>query len=171
MRDVTTSYVDSEKHLEALRTEQDALLEILSKATTVEDIITVQDRLTHVRYQIESYESTLRSYDDQIALSAVSLNINEVERETQIKEKPFGEEVSRRFHESLQDVGSGFKSFGAWLFGNAPEIIVVLVIIGLHVLVVILIVKGAKKSGAKKRQKALERKAAASAPKPAEPQK
>lgn len=171
LRDVTTSYVDSEKHLEALRTEQDALLEILSKATTVEDIITVQDRLTHVRYQIESYESTLRSYDDQIALSAVSLNINEVERETQIKEETFGEEVSRRFHESLQDVGSGFKSFGAWLFGNAPEIIVVLVIIGLHVLVVILIVKGAKKRAIKRRQNALAKKAAAAAPKPAEPQK
>lgn len=171
LRDVTTSYVDSEKHLEALRTEQTALLEILSKATTVEDIITVQDRLTYVSYEIESYEAILRTYDDQIALSSVSLNVNEVERETPVVEETFGEEVSRRFHESLEDVGDGFKNFASWFLGNAPEIIVVLVIIGLHVLVVILIVKGAKKRAIKRRQNALAKKAAAAAPKPAEPQK
>ena len=153
LRDVTTNYVDSEKHLEALRTEQTALLEILSKATTVEDIITVQDRLTYVSYEIESYEAILRTYDDQIALSSVSLNVNEVERETPVVEETFGEEVSRRFQESLEDVGNGFKNFGAWLFGNAPEIIVVLVIIGIQVLIVILIVKGIKRRVRKNREK------------------
>ena len=154
LRDVTTNYVDSEKHLEALRTEQAALLDILSKADTVEDIITVQDRLTYVGYEIESYESILRTYDDQIALSTVTLNISEVERETPVEEETFGDEVSRRFHESLENVGNGFKNFGAWLFGNAPELIVILVILGGLVLIVVLVVKGVKKRIAKKRAKA-----------------
>lgn len=154
LRDVTTNYVDSEKHLESLRIEQQALLEILSKATTVEDIITVQDRLTYVRYEIESYEAILRTYDDQIALSSVSLSVNEVERETPVVEETFGEEVSRRFNESLEDVGDGFKNFAAWFLGNAPEIIVVLVIIGIQVLIIVLIVKGAKRSARKRREKA-----------------
>ncbi len=153
LRDVTTSYVDSEKHLEALRTEQTALLDILAKATTVEDIITVQDRLTYVRYEIESYEAILRTYDDQIALSSVSLTVNEVERETPVVEETFGEEVSRRFKESMQDVGDGFRDFASWFLGNAPEIIVVIVILGVNALIVILIVKGVKRRIRKNREK------------------
>ena len=154
LRDVTTNYVDSEKHLESLRVEQQALLEILAKAETVEDIITVQDRLTYVRYEIESYEAILRTYDDQIALSSVNLTVNEVEKETPVEKETFGQEVSRRFNESLESVGNGFKSFAAWFLGNAPEIIVVLLFFGAQALIIVLIVKGAKKRAAKKRQKA-----------------
>lgn len=154
LRDVTTSYVDSEKHLESLRVEQQALLEILAKAETVEDIITVQDRLTYVRYEIESYEAILRTYDDQIALSSVNLTVNEVEKETPVEKETFGQEVSRRFNESLESVGNGFKGFAAWFLGNAPEIVVVLLFFGAQALIIVLIVKGAKKRAAKKRQKA-----------------
>ena len=155
LRDVTTSYIDSEKHLEALRTEQSALLEILKNATTVEDIITVQDRLSDVSYEIESYESILRSYDDQIDLSTVTLNLNEVERETIVEPETFGQEVSRRFNESLEDVGNGFRSFGIWLFGNAPGIIVFLLINGAIALIIIFSIRGGIKRRAKRRAKKL----------------
>lgn len=64
--DVTLSYVDTESHLKALRTEQETLLTLLEKAESVEDLITIQSRLSEVRYEIESYESRLRTYDDQI---------------------------------------------------------------------------------------------------------
>ena len=154
LRDVTTNYVDSEKHLESLRVEQQALLEILAKAETIEDIITVQDRLTYVRYEIESYEAILRTYDDQVAMSSVNLTVNEVERETPVEKETFGQEVSRRFSESLENVGNGFKSLAAWFLGNAPEILVLLVFFGGQALIIVLIVKGAKKRAAKKRAKA-----------------
>ncbi len=151
MRDVTTNYIDSEKHLEALRAEQEALLEILKSATTVEDIITVQDRLSYVRYEIESYESILRSYDDQIDLSSVTLNINEVERETIVEPETFGQEVSRRFRESLEDVGTFFRDLSAWLIGNAPQIVVFFVFNGVIALIIILSIKGGIKRRAKRR--------------------
>ena len=154
LKDVTTSYVDSEKHLESLRIEQQALMEILAKAETVEDIITVQDRLTYVRYEIESYEAILRTYDDQIALSSVSMTVNEVEKETPVEKETFGQEVSRRFKESLSDVGDSCKNFAAGFLGNSPIILVTVLILGLIALVVILIIKGIKKHYAKKRAKA-----------------
>lgn len=152
LRDVTTSYVDSEKHLEALRVEQDALLEILAKAETVEDIITVQDRLTYVRYEIESYESILRTYDDQIDLSSVSLRVDEVERETPVEEESFGQEVSRRFSENLEDIGDGFKNFAAGFLGSAPTIIITLLILALIALIVVLIVRAIRKNNRKKNE-------------------
>ena len=88
--DVTLSYVDTESHLKALRTEQETLLGLLEKAETVENIIAIQSRLSEVRYEIESYESRLRTYDDQIDYSTVYLNVSEVERETQVKEETPG---------------------------------------------------------------------------------
>ena len=153
LRDVTTSYVDSEKHLESLRVEQQALLEILAKAETVEDIITVQDRLTYVRYEIESYEAILRTYDDQIALSSVNLTVNEVERETPVEKETFGQEVSRRFNESLSDIGDSCKNFAAGFLGNSPIIVVTVLILAAIVLVVVLIIEGIKKRYAKKNVK------------------
>lgn len=154
LRDVTTNYVDSEKHLESLRIEQQALMDILAKAETVEDIITVQDRLTYVRYEIESYEAILRTYDDQIALSSVSLTVNEVERETPVEKETFGQEVSRRFNESLSDIGDSCKNFAAGFLGNSPIILVTILILGAIVLVVVLIIRGVKKRYAKKNAKA-----------------
>lgn len=156
MRDVTTNYIDYEKHLESLRTEQEALLEILKSATTVEDLITVQNRLSEVRYEIESYESIIRSYDDQIDLSTVTLNLTEVERETVVEPETFGQEVSRRFKESMEDVGENLKSFAAGLMGNAPHIVVFLVINGLIALVIVLIIRGSIKSARKRRAKRAE---------------
>ena len=151
MRDVTTAYIDSEKHLESLRVEQEALLKILESATTVEDLITVQNRLSEVRYEIESYESILRSYDDQIDLSTVEITLNEVERVTVTEPETFWQEVSRRFKDSMEDVGDNLKSFGAGVMGNAPHIVVFLVINGLIALVIVLIIRGAIKSAAKRR--------------------
>ena len=79
-RDVTLTYVDLESHVKALRTEQETLMELLRKAEKVEDIILIQNRLSDVLYEIESYESTLRTFDDQIAYSSVHLSIQEVQR-------------------------------------------------------------------------------------------
>lgn len=151
MRDVTTSYIDYQKHLESLRTEQEALLEILKNATTVEDLITVQNRLSEVRYQIESYESILRSYDDQIDLSTVTLNLNEVERETIVEPETYWEEVGRRFKESMEDVGENLKDFSAGVLGNAPHIVILLLFFGVQALIVVLIVRGCKKRSQKRK--------------------
>ena len=153
--DVTENYVDIEARLASLRTEYDTLLGLLSRAETLEEIITLQDRLSDVRYEIESYEARIRSYDSLIAYSTVTLTINEVERETVAEEESFGQEVSRRFSESLEDVGEGFKDFAAWFIGNLPTILVLLVFfVGLPLMIVLICVKSAKKRRAKRAAKA-----------------
>ena len=149
--DVTDSYVDIEARLASLRTEYQTLLDLLSKAEELEDVITLQDRLSDVRYEIESFEARIRSYDSLIEYSTVDMTVNEVERETAAVEESFGEEVSRRFSESLEDVGDGFKSFAAWFIGDLPVILVLLVLlVGIPLMIVLICVKSAKKRRAKK---------------------
>ena len=68
---MTLQYVDLESHKKALTTEQDRLIELMEQAETVEDIITIEGRLSEVRYQLESMESQLRTYDNKIDYSTV----------------------------------------------------------------------------------------------------
>ena len=131
--DVTLSYVDTESHLKALRTEQETLLGLLEKAETVENIIAIQSRLSEVRYEIESYESRLRTYDDQIDYSTVYLNVSEVERETQVKEETPGEEISRRLSQNWEDLKEDVKRFGINFVSDLPYILVWVVCLGHHV--------------------------------------
>ena len=73
--DVTLAYTDMQSHVAALRTEQETLLSMLGQAQSMEDILAIQTQLTQVRYEIESYESQLRVYDNQVDYSTVYLDI------------------------------------------------------------------------------------------------
>ena len=163
-RDVTLTYVDLESHVKALRTEQQTLLDLLEKAQSVEDIITIQRRLSEVLYEIESYESTLRTFDDQITYSSVHLNIQEVQRETTVEKETAGQEISRRFRENWEDVKEGFARFGINFVSDLPVILVWVIILGGIAFIIVRIVKGGPKRRAKrearwalKQQKAQEK--------------
>mgnify|MGYP002226154573 CR=1 FL=1 len=87
---MTLTYVDLQSHRDALQTEQERLLQLLEQAESIEDIITIEQRLSDVRYQLESMESQLRSYDNQVDYSTVYLYIDEVEVYTPVEEETHG---------------------------------------------------------------------------------
>ena len=122
--DVTLQYVDMQSHKEALKTEQTRLLELLEQAESVEDIITIESRLSEVRYQIESMESQLRTMDNQVSYSTVYLYIDEVARLTPVKEQTTWEKISTGFSESLYNVGNGIKNFFIGILINLPYLVV-----------------------------------------------
>lgn len=128
--DITLNYVDVESRKIALETEQGRLLELLEKAETVEDIITIESRLSEVNYQLESYTSQLRTFDNQVDYSTVHIDISEVDRETKVEPKTFWEEVTDEFGDSLYGLGRGFRNFAIWFLGSSPYIILWAVIIG-----------------------------------------
>ena len=156
-RDVTLTYVDLESHVKALRTEQETLLGLLAKAEKVEDIIVIQSRLSDVLYEIESYESTLRTFDDQIAYSSVHLSIQEVQRETTVEKETPSQEIARRFKENCEDVKEGLARFGINFVSDLPIIIVWVLFLGIVAFIVVHIVKGGPKRKEKReRRKALK---------------
>ena len=144
-QDITAAYIDTEAKLEALRAEYDALIAMLEKAEAVADIIVIQDRLNEVRYEIESQERIMRSYDDLVAFSTVNMSVCEVRRESPAADETFWQEISRRFSDSLADVGHGFTRVSAWVLGNLPEIIVWLVLIAVIILIIVLCVKHSRR--------------------------
>lgn len=133
--DITLNYVDVESRKIALETERDRLLELLEKAETVEDIIIIEGRLSEVRYQLESYTSQLRTYDNQVEYSTVHMNISEVDRETKVEPKTFWEEVTEEFGDSLYGLGRSFRNFAIWFLGSSPYIVLWAAVIGVIIFV------------------------------------
>ena len=148
--DVTLQYVDLESHKKALTTEQDRLLELMEQAQSVEDIITIEGRLSEVRYQIESMESQLRTYDNKIDYSTVYLSIDEVERYTPTEEITTGERVRTGFMDSVKGVGRGIGNFAIWFVINLPYLIVWAIVIVIILLIVRIVIKNIVKRRVKK---------------------
>jgi hypothetical protein len=71
--EVTMQLVDLEARLRNLRASETALLELMSRATTVSDVLAVQTQLTSVRSDIESYDAQRASLADQVAMTTVSV--------------------------------------------------------------------------------------------------
>jgi len=152
---ITTQYTDVESRLTALRTEEQRLLDLLSKAESVEDIITVESRLSEVRYEIESYTSTLRNWDNKINYSTLNLDISEV---AEIKEyKPvtrtYGQKIRDAFVGSLEDFWDGLKDFGVGIAGSVPTLVILAAI-------VLVVIFGGRKLVRKAKAKRAEKKAA-----------
>lgn len=134
---VTLSYVDMKSHIEALRTEQKTLMSILERAEKLEDIITIQSQLTNIRYELESYESQLRVYDNRINYSTLYLDITEVERETNVATKlSYGEEISKGLSDTFYNIGQGLREFSIWFIVNLPVIVIWIAIIAVIALIV-----------------------------------
>lgn len=153
VEDVTLNYVDLESHKKMLLKEQERLLEFLDQAETLDDIITIESRLTEVQYQIESMESQLRTYDNQIDYSTVYLSVEEVVRYTPQEPKGTWEQIKTGFMENLYSVGDGLRSFFIGLIISIPNIVVFLAVIGILFLIVKGIIKWEKKHSDKKAEK------------------
>jgi hypothetical protein len=141
-RDVTLNYVDTESKKEMYKAEQESLLGLLEKAETIEDITYLTQRLTEVRYNIESMESSLRVYDDLVDYATVNFTINEVKvlTPTVIVEKTPGEELKEGFATSVKDVLVDTRDFFIKLIINLPYIIRGLICLAIPVVITFVIV-------------------------------
>ena len=129
VEDVTLQYVDLESRKKALITEQDRLLELLEKAESVEDIISIEARLSDVRYELESMESQLRTLNNQIDYSTINLNIQEVRRLTPTEEKSVWDKMRNGFVKTIYNIGDDIEYGCIWFVVNIPYFIIWIVII------------------------------------------
>ena len=141
VKDVTLQYVDLSSHKKMLQTEQERLMELLENAATMEDIITIESRLSEVRYQIESMESQLRTFDNQVDYSTVHIFVEEVERYTPQPEKSTWERIKSGFSENVYRVTDGIKNFGIEFVIAIPIILVWAIAITVGVILVRIIIK------------------------------
>jgi hypothetical protein len=74
--EVTAQYIDFESQLRNLQATEGQYLSLLGQAATVNDILTVQDRLTSVQGQIEQIQGQLQLLDSLTALATITVNVS-----------------------------------------------------------------------------------------------
>ncbi len=134
--DITLQYVDTESECAALRVEQERLLELLKTAENLTDILEIENRLTEIRYRLQSVEAQLRTYDNQVTYSTVNLTVDEVEVYTPTEEKGFWEKVGDGLLAGINGVWKFLKGLFYVLIVALPYLIVLGVIAGVILLVV-----------------------------------
>ena len=141
--DVTLQYADVEAHKESLKIEQQRLNELLEKADTLENIIELENRLAEVRYEIESYESRLRTMNNQVVYSTVNLSVREVKEYTPepIEEKSFGQRLAEEFMYSCENAWETIQDFIIGFISFLPMLIVLLLILFVIFIIIFGIVK------------------------------
>lgn len=120
---VTLQYVSTKSRVEALETEQKRLLELLEEAGSMEDLLTIEERLTDVRWELENYASQLRVLDNQVDYSTVYLNINEVDKPKVVTERTVWQKIGDGFAENTIDLWDGIVAVFVWLLSSLPFLI------------------------------------------------
>ena len=153
VEDVTLTYVDLDSHKRVLLAEQETLLGLMEQAKEIEDIITIESRLSQVRYQIESMESQLRTYDNKVNYSTIYLYVNEVKELTPVKEETVWQRISGGFVNSLREIKEGAVESAIWFAVNIPYFVVWAVVLVVLFVVTKTIFKGRKFLKNKKKEK------------------
>ena len=124
--DVTLQYVDTESHVKALETEQERLLALLEKAETLKDILTLEERLTDVRYELERYASQLRTLDNQVTYATIRLSITEVKEYTPVivEEPTVWQRIGTGFRRSVKNLTDDLEDFFVWIVSNSPYLLI-----------------------------------------------
>lgn len=144
--DITLDYVDTQSHIEALLVERDTLMEMLEKSGDLETLLAIQNELTNVRYELEYYESAIRTYDQQVSYGTITLHLEEViEITEQIGEETFIEELSRRFVDSVEAMVEILKELVILLVCILPFLLPVAIIAVVIIIIIMIFDRRAKK--------------------------
>ena len=76
-KDVTAQYIDLKARLENAIGQRTVLRNLMAQATTIQETITVQDRLSQVELEVEQIQGQLNFIDDQVAEATVRVELHE----------------------------------------------------------------------------------------------
>ncbi len=86
--DVSEQFIDLEARLNSAKREEQSFLNLLGRATTVSDVLTIERELARVRSDIERYQGRLDFLSRQVDLSTIWVEL--VPEEGPFVERPFG---------------------------------------------------------------------------------
>lgn len=137
VQDISLEYSDIEAHKKALQIEEESLLNLLAKAESMDAVIALQSRLSEIRYEKESYESSLRLYDNQVQYSTVSLYLTEVKEYDTLSENSYWGKFQKSFASSMAGAGYFFGEVFIIIFASLPYIIPIALVVAIICFIII----------------------------------
>ncbi len=109
-KDITDSYTDIQARLSSLKAQEAKVLEFYDRAEDLEDLMTVEARLSEIRYQIEYLEAQIKNYDLLVAYSTLNLTVNETQVYTPVTTSFFAR-LGRAFSNGFRSFLNGIEDF------------------------------------------------------------
>lgn len=122
-QDITLQYYDTESRKKALQSEYDRLLELIAKAESVDAVIAIEQRLSEIRYQLDSFESDLRRYDNQVDYSTITVNVSETTVLTASEKSGFWSRVQANLESNLEDLCDAAIGLLIWFLSSLPVLL------------------------------------------------
>ncbi|GCE12744.1 DUF4349 domain-containing protein [Tengunoibacter tsumagoiensis] len=135
VQNVTGTYVDTDSRIQNLKAEQARLQDLLSHAQALNDIITIEQRLTDVEGQIETLETQLNTLKSQVTYYTVTITLQPIRSFSPSQPVPntgwsLGQTIHDAFFASVT-VGEGLLNFLIWLLAFAIYIVPAVILLWL----------------------------------------
>ena len=120
--DVTTQYMDIEARLDNLTAQRTRLQELQASADDLTDLLQIESSLSDVQYQIESYQSQLNWYSQQVSYCTVNITLDEVE--TLTTGTSFAARLADAAKNGWWNFTAGAQAVVVFLMGAWPAIVI-----------------------------------------------
>ena len=137
-QNVTSQFIDQEARQNSLEVQEERLLELLSQAADVDTLVTLEARLSEVRYEIESIERTLRNMQNQVDYSTITLSLYEVAvyTPTASVQRTFGQRVSDALSGGWTNFSRTMEDLFIGILYSLPALLLLAVIVIVAVVVI-----------------------------------
>ncbi|TAG53634.1 MAG: DUF4349 domain-containing protein [Cytophagales bacterium] len=122
--DVTEEFIDIESRLKNKKAVEQKYLEILKKASRIDDILAVENQIRIIREEIEAKEGRLKYLKDRIAYSTINLTFYQNLENYQAPDISFWSKIKSSF----SDGWSSIQNLGLWIVSIWPFVILVIII-------------------------------------------
>ena len=149
--DVTASYVDTDRRLQAYQKQYDRVLAMMDKAETVEELITIESELSRLELEIEDCQGQLNYWDSRVGYSTVNIFVDEVRRAVPVVEDAsLGERMRSALSDSWYGFVEGAKDALVNTYAALPYIAVWGIVLGAAAVVIVVIIRGVRKKNGRR---------------------
>ncbi|MBH8571852.1 DUF4349 domain-containing protein [Nostocaceae cyanobacterium CENA369] len=124
--DVGDRLVDFQARLTNLRKTEANLQKIMDRAGSVRDVLSVAQELSNVRQSIEQIDAQLKNLQNQVAYSAIALNL-EAAVSSSSPQRAVGSQIQETWNNSTNSFGAftvGLLKLGIWLIVYSPYLLI-----------------------------------------------
>lgn len=148
--DVTLKFIATESRIAALEAEEARVMELIGKAENLNELLTLESKLSSIRQELEEVKSQLKLYENLIDYGTVYLSISEEKEYTVVEEEEptVWERISTGFVKSLKGVGTIITELFVFFVVASPYLAIPAAI----VVIVVVCLNISKKKAQKKQQ-------------------
>lgn len=122
---ISYDYYNTQADIEQLKIQEQRLLEMMEQAYTIEDMITVEDRLSEVQNELSKLQTKLVGLDTDVAYSYVDIELEEVFEysATEVEKPGFFKRLGKEIVDGFKAMIQIFEDIILFIAGAVPRLI------------------------------------------------